>query len=321
MDLDLNDKKILFELDVDSRQSFSVIGKKTRLSKEVVTYRVNRLIKDGIIKNFYTRIDTSKLGKILFRTFLRTYNLTPEREKDLINYLINFKNVGWCVTVDGNWNINFIYWADSINDFSNFWKSFMGKYGEFVENKWISIFDKYTQYPKAFILNDSKYENLSEFICGGNEKLKLNEIDLKILKLLSENSRLQTINIAKKLKISTQTITQRIKKLKKEKIIIGFGITLDLNKIHYNYFKIHLNFKNFSQKRVESLIFFSKQHPNIIFTNEIIGGSDLELDVFAKDRLELQKIINYYKYNFNDIIKNIEILQYFEELKHNHFPN
>ncbi len=38
--LDVEDKKILYELDIDSRQSFSQIGRKVGLSKDVVAYRV-----------------------------------------------------------------------------------------------------------------------------------------------------------------------------------------------------------------------------------------------------------------------------------------
>ena len=38
--LDLKDKKILYELDIDCRQSFRSIGRKVGLSKDVVATRV-----------------------------------------------------------------------------------------------------------------------------------------------------------------------------------------------------------------------------------------------------------------------------------------
>jgi DNA-binding Lrp family transcriptional regulator len=38
--LDLKDRKILYELDCDSRQSFRAIGRKVGLSKDVVVNRV-----------------------------------------------------------------------------------------------------------------------------------------------------------------------------------------------------------------------------------------------------------------------------------------
>ena len=47
--LDLKDKKILWELDKDSRQPLSKIAKNVRLSKEAVYYRIKNLEKRKII--------------------------------------------------------------------------------------------------------------------------------------------------------------------------------------------------------------------------------------------------------------------------------
>ena len=43
--LDKKDKDILYELDLNSRQSFNQIGRKIKLSKEVVQYRIKQLEK------------------------------------------------------------------------------------------------------------------------------------------------------------------------------------------------------------------------------------------------------------------------------------
>ncbi|MBS3146692.1 Lrp/AsnC family transcriptional regulator, partial [Candidatus Woesearchaeota archaeon] len=48
--LDLKDKRLLYELDLDSRQSFNELGKKLSLSKSSVIYRINNMQKSGIIK-------------------------------------------------------------------------------------------------------------------------------------------------------------------------------------------------------------------------------------------------------------------------------
>jgi DNA-binding Lrp family transcriptional regulator len=54
--LDLKDRKILYHLDLDSRQSFRSIGRKVGLSKDVVASRVKILneiiIKDLIIRDY-----------------------------------------------------------------------------------------------------------------------------------------------------------------------------------------------------------------------------------------------------------------------------
>ena len=51
MNLDIKDKKILYELDKNSRIPLSQLSKKVQLNEQTVHYRVKNLIKKGIIKN------------------------------------------------------------------------------------------------------------------------------------------------------------------------------------------------------------------------------------------------------------------------------
>ena len=47
--LDLKDRKILYQLELNCRQSNTQIGKKVGLSKDVITYRIKRMEEKGII--------------------------------------------------------------------------------------------------------------------------------------------------------------------------------------------------------------------------------------------------------------------------------
>ena len=48
--LDVKDKKILYHLNLDCRQSMNSLSKKIGLAKEVIAYRIKRLEEKGIIK-------------------------------------------------------------------------------------------------------------------------------------------------------------------------------------------------------------------------------------------------------------------------------
>ena len=69
--LDLKDRKILFELDLNSRQPYAAIAKKVGLSKQVVKFRVERLVRKGVIKKFVTLWNISKLGYSQYNIYLR----------------------------------------------------------------------------------------------------------------------------------------------------------------------------------------------------------------------------------------------------------
>ena len=69
-DIDLKDRKILYELDVDSRQSNAEIARKVGLSKQVVGFRIKRLVKEGLISWFYSIFDINNAIKPADQTFL-----------------------------------------------------------------------------------------------------------------------------------------------------------------------------------------------------------------------------------------------------------
>ena len=76
INLDLKDRKILYELDSNSRQPLSQIAKKVGLSKEVVNYRIRRLEDQKIIT--HTKIITGfETGK--------TYYWKVKAKTDILN--------------------------------------------------------------------------------------------------------------------------------------------------------------------------------------------------------------------------------------------
>ena len=62
--IDLKDRKILYQLDLDSRQSLTQIGKNVGLNKDIVSYRIKKLQDEGVIKSFWTLIDAYKLSSL-----------------------------------------------------------------------------------------------------------------------------------------------------------------------------------------------------------------------------------------------------------------
>ena len=72
--IDLKDRKILYELDLNCRQSNTQIGKKVGLKRDVVSYRINRLQEEGVIKNFWTALVVAIVYSII--NFLTGWLLT-----------------------------------------------------------------------------------------------------------------------------------------------------------------------------------------------------------------------------------------------------
>ena len=63
----------------------------------------------------------------------------------------------------------------------------------------------------------------------------IDKLDLEILKLLSRDSKISFSEISNLLKVSNTTIHVRIKRLQKLEVIKNFTITIDYNKLGFNY--------------------------------------------------------------------------------------
>ncbi len=120
--IDIKDKKILYNLHKNARQSLTQIGKKVSLPKNVVSYRLKRLIKEGVIKNFSTVIDMNKLGYIIIRIHYKFQNITSEIEKEIVNNFKNNTNTVLIATTQGLFNLKVIIIVKDINKFYQLWQ-------------------------------------------------------------------------------------------------------------------------------------------------------------------------------------------------------
>jgi len=317
--LDLKDRKILYELDLNSRQSYHELAKKVGLSKDSIIYRIKKLQGLGVIKQFHTVLDVGKLGFTSFRLYLKFQNTTPKREEEIINFLKSQKIITWIVSIDGEYDLGMWILTKSVKGMNGLWKILLKKYVNFIEKRWLTIFTKVSYFPRAYILE--KKQNLSEYVfITEPEEIQLDKLDLEILKLIAPNSRISVLEISEKLNITPKTVSSRIKQLEKNKVIIGYRTVFDLEKLGYQYFKIHFNLHNLNEEKEKKFRSYIKQHPNIIYDNEVLGGDDFEIEIQVKSLKDLRLIIEEIKSKFSDIIKNYKYMLFYKEHKFVFFP-
>ena len=123
-----------------------------------------------------------------------------------------------------------------------------------------------------------------------NPGYELDEIDKTILHYLIENTRLPFTEIAKKMNISAGTIHVRIKKLEDAGIIKGTTLTLNYDKMGYQfvaYLGIMLNKTNKIQKVIDEL----HKIPNVTVAHIIAGKYNIFCKIRAKDAQHAKELI------------------------------
>ena len=317
--LDLKDKKLLYELDLNSRQSFNGLARKLKLSKNAVAYRISNLQKAGVIKQFHTVVDTGKLGYISFRLYLRLQNATPEKEQEIIEFLKQKEIVTWIVSIEGDYSIGALILTKSVSEMNSLWKELLEKYVNYIDERLLTIMTKVSYFSRAYLLDMKENAYEIAFATEPN-KIDMDKKDIEILKFLAPNARIPIIEIAQKLKMTPKTVISRIKNLEKKEIIIGYKTVFDIEKLGYQYFKINFRLHNTTREKISRLRSFIKMHPSIIYDDEVLGGDDLEIEVQLKDMQELRKLIEEIKSGFADMIKEYKTMLFYREHKYLFLP-
>ncbi|MGV8151592.1 MAG: Lrp/AsnC family transcriptional regulator [Candidatus Nanoarchaeia archaeon] len=315
--LDLIDKKILYYLELDSRQTISKLAKELKISRSVALYRINRLKEKGIIKSYIAEINSPKIGYILFRIYLNFSNASKSQQEEFISDFTKRKNLFGITRVLGKWDISLSLIVENLYELENFKKELLLNYNSMIGNYEISILSELEYFPKDFLISEKRINLKGTKIGLDSNPLSLEEIDKKILLELGNNSNLSLLYLANKMKISLNTLKKRIKKLEREKIILAYRIFIDTEKLGYDYYKVHFNFKNYNKKDLDSFKLWLASKPFVLYFDHWINGADLEVEAVFRSDPEYVLFLNEIYNQFGRIIKNHFLTKYYsmESLK------
>ncbi len=310
--LDNIDIKLLSELDKNAKTPITQLAKKLRVSREIVKYRLKRLIDTRVIKSFTTMVNPAKFGYIIYKLYIKFQNLIDTKEKELFQFLIGHKKVFWLARCDGNYDLIIGVYVLNIVEFNDFLSEFNGKYSSNVISRHISNSVYVDIYRKDYLTNE-KYQ--TAFWGGIPKDEEIDDLSKKILKVIAENSRIHISEICEKVNSTPKTIISKIKLMEKKQIILGYRPILDLSKIKKENFKAIIYFQNISPDKEKQFKDFCKLNPSICYYIKTIGEWDVELDIEIDNFKEYNLLIRMIKEQFGNIIKNIDSVYLTKELK------
>lgn len=303
--IDLKDRKIIYELDLNARQSLTQVGKKVGLKKDVVSYRIKKMQDEGVIKNFWTAIDTFKLGYTVFRIYISFQYINQKIKDEIIKQFVEYKNT-WVVksTRRSEVDLAVIIWVKNIYEFYQFWENVLDKYEDYFAKSIVSIYTQAVCYKKSYLVPDGydKSERKMYVATSGEATVNIDEIDYSLLNEIAVNARIPLIELAEKLGCSSQTVNYRLKNLVKNGVINTFRVNVDLPKLGLQHFKVDIYLREHKQKK--SIITYLENKPYFEGLNLVVGWADIEPEFIVKDVNELNQILEEINSKFPNIIKN-----------------
>src|SRR3989344_332721 len=317
--LDLKDRRLLDVLDKEPNILVSRLAKRIAVSRQVTEYRINRLLSQGTIYNFFTLIDPARMGYTLFRVHIKLKNV-PEREyekfaKDLFVSYPTF----WVAFVSGAFDIMTDIWARNSNEFELLFSKLLAKNKDIINSYEINPILEISLYNYGFFLeNKSQRKRTVLFRNTGN--LTLNETDRKILQNIKNNSRMSYEDIGKRVGLTRNTIKNRIISLEKKKIIGGYKMMINFKHFNRLTYKIFIKYDNSKISQEKELLDYIQSKQAILSLTKHLGRWNLDVEIEPEDAKDLQKFIIELRSRFG-IVENYEFVQILDDYGLDFYPD
>ena len=320
VNLDKKDRVILYELDRDARQPLSKISKKAKLSREAVLYRLRGYLRNGIIRRYLTVVDMAKLGFGHHKVFLKLHDISEKQEEGLIADLCKNPYITWVSSCDGQYSLLFAVKARSLIELDSILKEIGKKYWRtFMIRDIASIVRAYHYYRDYLV--DAEGTTSREIKWGDTAAagIKFDETDVSILDAICEDSRANSVEIAKKAGVSPDSVLMRIRRMEKTGLIEHYMIWPNVNRLVGLYYKVLIRLHDLDSRREKRLFSFCLRHPNIVYSVHAFGPWQFEIDVEARDLEEFRSIMRGFMNEFADIVSDYTPLNIYQEHKYRFF--
>ncbi|MFA6088895.1 MAG: winged helix-turn-helix transcriptional regulator [Candidatus Woesearchaeota archaeon] len=306
--IDVKDRNILKELNINSRQSYNAIAKKTRLSKNQIVYRINKMVSDGIITKFCAVINHPKLGYHYYRYFFRLQFSDDDLIEKFVTFVKNLDNIYWVGLVEGKYNIIVESVHNHVSHAINNYLSISQKFSDYISEKELGLVAYGYTLHNNYVYNDFVSDvNVIRELHDGEKRYILDDKEKIIINALKEDSRVNVVELAKKTDLSTKTVMSKIKDFEKEKVIVKYRISLNHNIFGFeqHHVLLKLDYKN-KIGVDEHLCEFLKMQKPIIRIVKPVGGFDIEFRCLVLNNYELLSLIKQIKDKFNGLIRSYE---------------
>lgn len=310
------DLRLLYELDSHYRQPYSQIGKKLRMSQQLISHKVKQFHKKGIITGHCPLIDYSRFGLLTFIVFFKVHYHNEASFAKLIEQMKTQENITGIIECDGKYDLAVIFAAKNPSSFNKKLKSFVSENPALRDWTILTTVVEHW-YPRNYLVNK---EGTHDVIIGGDrEELPVDELDKNIIAALTEGKK-RVVDISQATGTTPKTVLARIKNLEKKQIIRGYRLVLNPRALGIATNVLLIKYRNITGEREEEFRSFCKYNPHIVEFTKTFGEWDALLHMETRDRAEFRKLSLQLREKFNDIIVEVDNFRVFSVPKRQLFP-
>lgn len=132
--LDETDKKILKILSINARINIIDLAEKTKLSRDIVGYRIKKLTKNKIITQYRAYPNLQNLDINHYKIIFRTKNFNEESENKIKHYVSHHKKATQFLKLIGSWDLEIEFETENEDELYKILSDFRKKFSYIIRD-------------------------------------------------------------------------------------------------------------------------------------------------------------------------------------------
>jgi DNA-binding Lrp family transcriptional regulator len=287
------DKKVLLSLMNNSRAPISAISKETHLSREIVGYRMAKLLEEGLITGYIARINQPIFCMGVALIHFKLMRFSPQRFNEIISYIQKHPSINWCIETCGTADLILTILYDTPKDLGHTLTELSNFMGINLKEHRISLYIDEYKFDRSGLITEkpSVYSKHKTVTFDQSNKLVLDVIDIKILSALASDCRTKNVDMAKSLHITEDVVRLRIRNLERRQVITGYTISVDTNKLGYEVYQMSVHIEQMTDIIINKIKYYVQTNPYIVYCSRTSGKYNIVMDINARNRTHFNTIL------------------------------
>jgi DNA-binding Lrp family transcriptional regulator len=289
--------------------SMAELAEKMGVAQRKIEYRLNRLIKNGIITHFIAVLDYSKLGYFNHEIWIQLCDVSAENRERFKNYLVGHPRIWWVGSCGGKFDYGVSVIAENVVEFSRIIEQILSDNRKVCPRILITIPTKVRAYNRTYLLpkpETKESRRMRHFFSGTPNKVLLDEVARKVLLLLSKDAKMSVNEIAKEVEVSPNTVRARIKWLEKTKVIQGYRAMIQPGAIGRQNYELLVSTRGLPAEVEKEVEEYCRSNPYVVYMLSTLGKFNLDIVMDAESTEHFQEMLREFRTRFRDVIWDYE---------------
>lgn len=320
MEIKKDYRKVLYQLEKDGRKSLTNIGKASNKSQQSVSYAVNQMEEERIIRDYYPLFDYTKFGFNGYLALFRVNTFSRDKIEELVSMFRENEMAAWIQRLAGGWDLLVFFLAPNTSYFNKEFKSLVSEYPEQLRTYSILTSVVIHDLERTFLKEEGEKRPPDLVVGGDRNVFELTDEEKHTCKVLNDDPRESTVEMGKKLGVTSKTVIERRKSLENRKLIKGYRPILGIKELDISVTLLVVSYTKQDVDMEDELVEYCKTHENVTMLMKTFGDWDAIIRLETRNRERKQEVVQSLRERFEEIIMDYDTLEVLDDIQKKYLP-